>query len=85
VALAAVLIGAVFLSNFIAHAATVALMFPIGLSMATDLGISFMPFAIIIINFYFNFQNSSDDPPSPRIHAKAVWLGFGCDNHGILP
>ena len=49
VALTAVFIGAVFLSNFIAHAAAVALMFPIALSMATDLGISFMPFAIIIM------------------------------------
>jgi di/tricarboxylate transporter len=49
VALAAVFVGAVFLSNFIAHAAAVALMFPIALSMATDLGISFMPFAIIIM------------------------------------
>ena len=48
-ALAAVFVGAVFLSNFIAHAAAVALMFPIALSMATDLGISFMPFAIIIM------------------------------------
>jgi len=49
VALAAVFVGAVFLSNFIAHTAAVALMFPIALSMATDLGISFMPFAIIIM------------------------------------
>ena len=49
VALAAVFVGAVFLSNFIAHAAAVALMFPIALSMATDLGINFMPFAIIIM------------------------------------
>jgi len=49
IAMAAVFVGAVFLSNFIAHAAAVALMFPIALSMATDLGISFMPFAIIIM------------------------------------
>ena len=42
-------VAAVFLSNFIAHAAAVALMFPIALSMATDLGINFMPFAIIIM------------------------------------
>ena len=49
IALAAVFVGAVFLSNFIAHAAAVALMFPIALSMASDLGISFMPFAIIIM------------------------------------
>lgn len=49
VTLAAVFVGAVFLSNFIAHAAAVALMFPIAMSMATDLGASFMPFAIIIM------------------------------------
>ena len=49
IALTAVFIGAVFMSNFIAHAAAVALMFPIALSMATELGISFMPFAIIIM------------------------------------
>ncbi|MCP4197433.1 MAG: TRAP transporter large permease subunit, partial [Proteobacteria bacterium] len=49
IALAAVFVGAVFMSNFIAHAAAVALMFPIALSMATGLGISFMPFAIIIM------------------------------------
>ena len=49
VALAAVFVGAVFLSNFIAHAAAVALMFPIALSMAADLGTSFMPFAIVIM------------------------------------
>ncbi|MCP4408598.1 MAG: SLC13 family permease [Gammaproteobacteria bacterium] len=49
VALAAVFCGAVFMSNFIAHAAAVALMFPIALSMATDLSVSFMPFAIVIM------------------------------------
>ena len=41
VALAAVFVGAVFLSNFMAHAAAVALRFPIALSMATNLSISF--------------------------------------------
>lgn len=49
VALAAIFVGAVFMSNFIAHAAAVALMFPIALSMAADLGISFMPFAVAIM------------------------------------
>ncbi len=49
VGLAVVFVGAVFISNFIAHAAAVALMFPIALSMATGLGVSFMPFAIIIM------------------------------------
>jgi len=49
IALAAVFIGAVFMSNFIAHAAAVALMFPIALSMAADLNTSFMPFAVIIM------------------------------------
>ncbi|MCP4020451.1 MAG: TRAP transporter large permease subunit [Desulfobacteraceae bacterium] len=49
VALAAVFIGAMFMSNFIAHAAAVALMFPIALSMASDMGTSFMPFAVVIM------------------------------------
>lgn len=49
VALTAIFIGAVFMSNFIAHAAAVALMFPIALNTAVDLNISFMPFAIVIM------------------------------------
>lgn len=49
VALAAIFVGAMFLSNFVAHAAAVALMFPIALSMAADLGTSFMPFAVVIM------------------------------------
>ena len=49
VALAVVFLGAIIMTNVITNAAAAAFMFPVALSMAGDLGVSFMPFAIILM------------------------------------
>ena len=48
-ALAVVFIGTIVMTNVITNAAAAAFMFPVALSMATALGVSFMPFAIILM------------------------------------
>jgi di/tricarboxylate transporter len=49
VALIVVFVGSVVLTNLITNAAAAALMFPIALSIATALGVSFMPFVIAMM------------------------------------
>lgn len=41
--------GCILLTNLITNAAAAALMFPISLSMAASLGVSFMPFVIVMM------------------------------------
>jgi di/tricarboxylate transporter len=48
-ALAAVFFAAVIAKNTIGHAAAAVFMFPVALSIATTLGVSFMPFAITLM------------------------------------
>jgi di/tricarboxylate transporter len=48
-ALAAVLVGTVFLSNIISNVASAVLMFSVAVSMATNLNVSFLPFAMILM------------------------------------
>ena len=48
-ALAAVFIGTVALTNVISNVASAVLMFSVAQSLATNLGVSFMPFAIILM------------------------------------
>jgi len=47
--LAVVFFATVVLTNTISHAAAAVFMFPVALSMADKLGVSFMPFAIILM------------------------------------
>lgn len=49
VALAVVFLGAIIMTNVITNAAAAAFMFPVALSMANGLGVSFMPFAMILM------------------------------------
>ena len=49
IALAVVLIGTIIMTNLISNTATAAFMFPVALSLAQMLRISFKPFAIIIM------------------------------------
>lgn len=49
VALAVVFLGAIIMTNVITNAAAAAFMFPVALSMANTLGVSFMPFVIILM------------------------------------
>jgi di/tricarboxylate transporter len=49
VALAVVFLGCIIMTNVITNAAAAAFMFPVAVSMANDLGVSFMPFAIILM------------------------------------
>jgi hypothetical protein len=49
VALAVVFIGCIIMTNIITNAAAAAFMFPVALSMANGLGVSFMPFAMILM------------------------------------
>ena len=48
-ALAVVFFAAVVMTNTISHAASAVFMFPVALSMANRLGVSFLPFAIILM------------------------------------
>jgi len=48
-ALAAVFVGTVFLSNIISNVASAVLMFSVAVSMATNLNVSFLPFAMILM------------------------------------
>jgi di/tricarboxylate transporter len=49
VALAVVFIGCIIMTNIITNAAAAAFMFPVAVSMANGLGVSFMPFAMILM------------------------------------
>ncbi len=49
IALVVVFVGCILMTNLITNAAAAALMFPIALSMAADLGVSFMPFVIVMM------------------------------------
>ncbi|GAB7017084.1 SLC13 family permease [Methanogenium cariaci] len=48
-ALAAIFIGAVIMTNVITNPAAAAFMFPIAFNLAVDLGVSFMPFVIVLM------------------------------------
>jgi di/tricarboxylate transporter len=48
-ALALVYVGTVVMANVMSNAAAVALMFPVARSLATDMGVSFLPFAMALI------------------------------------
>jgi di/tricarboxylate transporter len=48
-ALAAVLVGTLVMTNIITNAAAAAFMFPVALSLANHLGVSFTPFAVILM------------------------------------
>ena len=48
-ALAAVFVGTVVMTNVVTNAAAASFMFPVALSLATRLGVNFMPFAIILM------------------------------------
>ena len=49
VALALVFVGTILMTNVVTNAAAAAFMFPVALSMANALGVSFRPFAIILM------------------------------------
>jgi di/tricarboxylate transporter len=49
VALAVVFLGCIIMTNVITNAAAAAFMFPVAVSMANDLGVDFMPFAMILM------------------------------------
>lgn len=48
-ALAVIFVGAIIMTNVITNAAAAAFMFPVAVSMANGLGVSFMPFVIILM------------------------------------
>jgi di/tricarboxylate transporter len=48
-ALVVVFVGTVIMANVITNAAAAAIMFPVALSLATHLGVSFVPFAVVLI------------------------------------
>lgn len=48
-ALAAVFVGTIVMTNIITNAAAAAFMFPVALSLANHLGVSFTPFAVILM------------------------------------
>jgi di/tricarboxylate transporter len=48
-ALAAVFVGTIVMTNVVTNAAAASFMFPVALSLATRLGVNFMPFAIILM------------------------------------
>ena len=48
-ALAIIFIGAVIMSNVLSNAAVAAFLFPVAVSLANGMGLSFMPFAMILM------------------------------------
>ena len=48
-ALAIIFIGAVVMTNVLSNAAVAAFLFPVALSLANNMGVSFMPFAMILM------------------------------------
>jgi len=49
IALTSVFVGTALLANLTTNAAAAAVMFPIALSLSTNLGVNFMPFAIVLM------------------------------------
>jgi di/tricarboxylate transporter len=49
IALVVVFVGAIIMTNVITNAAAASLMFPVAVSLANGLGVSFMPFAMILM------------------------------------
>ena len=49
-ALSVIYVGTIIMTNIITNAAAAAFMFPVALSLATSLGVSFMPFAMILMS-----------------------------------
>ena len=49
VALTVVFVGCIVMTNLITNAAAAAFMFPITISIVSDLGVSFMPFAVVLV------------------------------------
>jgi di/tricarboxylate transporter len=50
IALSAVYVGTLLMTNIITNAAAAAFMFPVALSLANSLGVSFMPFAMVLMS-----------------------------------
>jgi di/tricarboxylate transporter len=50
VALTAVYVGTVLLTNVITNAASAVIMFSVAVSLSTSLGVSFLPFAMILMS-----------------------------------
>jgi hypothetical protein len=50
IALSAVYVGTILMTNIITNAAAAAFMFPVALSLANSLGVSFMPFAMVLMS-----------------------------------
>ena len=50
IALAAVYVGTVLLTNVITNAASAVMMFSVAVSLANGLGVSFLPFAMILMS-----------------------------------
>jgi di/tricarboxylate transporter len=49
-ALSTIYVGTILMTNIITNAAAAAFMFPVALSLANSLGVSFMPFAMILMS-----------------------------------
>ncbi len=49
-ALSAIYVGTILMTNIITNAAAAAFMFPVALSLANSLGVSFMPFAMVLMS-----------------------------------
>jgi di/tricarboxylate transporter len=50
IALSAIYVGTILMTNIITNAAAAAFMFPVALSLANSLGVSFMPFAMVLMS-----------------------------------
>jgi di/tricarboxylate transporter len=50
IALSAVYVGTILMTNIITNAAAAAFMFPVALSLANSLGVSFLPFAMVLMS-----------------------------------
>ena len=48
-ALAIIFIGAVLMTNVLSNAAVAAFLFPVALSLANSMGVSFLPFAMVLM------------------------------------
>ena len=49
ISLAVIFVGCIIMTNVITNAAAAAFMFPVALTMANDLGVNFLPFAVILM------------------------------------
>ena len=50
IALSAIYVGTILMTNIITNAAAAAFMFPVALSLANSLMVSFMPFAMVLMS-----------------------------------